>query len=130
MDQAEVAFLDDVEQRQARALVLLRDRHDEAQVRVHELTMRFFALTDLPLQPALLGGSQLLRGLEAFGRGSAGLDRLGETDLVVLGEEVVATDVFQIETYEVFVIAVFSAGLHGLGHIVTFGAEGSGLRLG
>jgi hypothetical protein len=34
--QAEVALLDEVEQRQARRLVLLGDRHHEAQVRLHE----------------------------------------------------------------------------------------------
>jgi hypothetical protein len=51
---------------------------------------------------------------------------LREPDLVVLREQVVATDVFEIQTYEVFVIAVFSAGLHWLGHLFTFGVEGNG----
>ena len=46
VDQAEVALLHDVEQGQTRGLVLLRDRDDEPQVRVHELAVRLLALAD------------------------------------------------------------------------------------
>ena len=54
-------------------------------------------------------------------RGNAGLDRLREPNLVVLGQEVVATDVFEVQAYEVFVVAVFTAGLHVLGgHFAAF----------
>ena len=115
---------------QARALVLLRDRDHEPQVRVHELAVGLFALADLPLERTPLGGRELLRGLELLPGGGAGLDRLREADLVVLGEEVVATDVFEVQTYEVFVVAVFSAGLHGLGHLFTFVIRRVGLRIG
>ena len=37
---------------------------------------------------------------------------LREPDLVVLGQEVMATDVFEVQTYEVFVVAVFTASPH------------------
>jgi hypothetical protein len=67
-DQAEDALLDQVEQRQLVALVLLRQRHDEAQVRV----------------------DHALLGLEV-----AALDRLGELDLLVGGQQRVAAHVAQ-----------------------------------
>src|SRR5690606_15464901 len=41
--QAEVALLDQVEERQARRLVLLRDRDDEAQVGLHERRLGLLA---------------------------------------------------------------------------------------
>ena len=43
VDEAEVALLDEVEQRQARGLVLLGDRHDEAEVRLHEQQLGLLA---------------------------------------------------------------------------------------
>ena len=49
------------------------------------------------------------------------IDLLRETDLVVFGEEVVATDVLEVEAYEILVIAVLAAGLHVLdGHCAAF----------
>ena len=53
-------------------------------------------------------------GVELGERGSALLDRLGETDLVVLGEQVVLADVGQVETYEVLVVPLDAV----LGHEV------------
>ena len=44
--QAEVALLDEVEQRQSGRLVLLGDRHDEAQVRLHERALGVVADAD------------------------------------------------------------------------------------
>ena len=121
VDEAEVALLHDVEQRQTRALVLLRDRDDEPQVRVHELAVRLLALTDGTTELAPLGGRELLRGLELGARLDAGLDRLREPDLVVLGEEVVAADVLEVQADEVFVVTVLAAGLHVLdGHFFAF----------
>ena len=51
--QAEVALLDEVEQRQARRLVLLGDRHDQAQVRLHERALGVLAVAERPAQLAL-----------------------------------------------------------------------------
>ena len=67
-DQAEDALLDQVEQRQLGALVLLGDRDDEAQVRVDH---------------AVLGGEV------------AALDPLGEVDLLVGREQPVAADLVE-----------------------------------
>src|SRR5437016_2615049 len=78
MDEAEIALLDDVEQREPRALVLLRDRHDEPQVRVDELAVCFLTLTDLAPKLTPLRGRELLRGLEPLVCGGAGFDRLRE----------------------------------------------------
>ena len=69
-DQAEDALLDQVEQRQLLALVLLRDRDDEPQVRVDHALLR--------LEVALL-------------------DPLGELDLLVGGQQRVAADLVEEE---------------------------------
>ena len=114
MHQAEVALLDEVEQRQAGRLVLLGDRHHEAQVRLHELALGLFALAGDAAQLTLLGGGERVTGVEHGDRLVAGLDGLGEADLVVLGEQRVLPDVGEIETNEVFVVAVDAV----FGHLV------------
>ena len=73
-DQAEDALLDQVEQRQLGALVLLRDRDDEAQVRVDH---------------AVLGGEV------------AALDPLREVDLLRRREQPVAADLVEEELQRV-----------------------------
>jgi hypothetical protein len=130
--QAEVALLHDVEEGQARRLVLLRDRHDQPQVRVHELAVSLFAAADQTAELAALGGRQLLGGLELCVRGDTRLDRLGEADLIILGQEVVASDILEVETYEILVVSVLTAGLDVLGgHVVPSGlAVGQVLRVG
>ena len=45
--EAEVALLDQVEQRQARSLVLLGDRHNEPQIGLHERALGLFTLAEL-----------------------------------------------------------------------------------
>ena len=105
--QAEVALLDQVEQRQAGRLVLLGDRHDEAQVRLHELALGLLALAGGAAQLALLGGGQFLAGRIEFGEGLvAGFDRLRQSHLVVFREQCVLPDVGEVETYEVFVVSI------------------------
>ena len=73
-DQAEDALLDQVEQRQLGALVLLGDRDDQAQVRVDH---------------ALLGGEV------------AALDALGELDLLARRQQPVAADLVEEELQRV-----------------------------
>src|SRR5205823_13744747 len=68
--EAERALLDQVQERDAEAAIALRDRHDQAQVR---------------LDHAPLGGQV------------AALDRLGEHDLLGGGQQLVAADVGQEE---------------------------------
>src|SRR5207248_1593979 len=58
--EAEVAFLDQVEQRKTRGLVLLGDRHDEPEVRLHERALGGLPLTTDASQLAPLGGGELL----------------------------------------------------------------------
>ena len=107
MHQAEVALLDQVEQGQAGRLVLLGDRHDEPQVRLHELTLGLFALAGDAAQLALLGrGDFLAAGVERFDRLFARFDRFGQPDLVVLGEQRVLTDIGQVQAHKVFVVSI------------------------
>ena len=59
-----------------------------------------------PPQLALLGGGDVLAaGVESLDRFLAGLDRFRETDLVVLGEQRVLTDIGEIQADEVFIVA-------------------------
>ena len=58
-DQAEVALLDQVEQRHAGLRVVARDRHHEPEVRLDQLALgRLVALVLAPCELALLGGGQ------------------------------------------------------------------------
>ena len=105
--QAEVALLDQVEQRQARGLVLLGDRHDEAQVGLHEGALGGLALAGGAAQLALAGrGDVLAPGVELGASLVAGLDGLGQTHLVVLGQQRVLTDVREVQADEVFLVAL------------------------
>ena len=88
-------------------------------------------------QLAALGGGELLGGLELGARGDAGLDGLSEPNFVVLGQQVVATDVLEVEADEVLVVAILTTGLHGLGgHCAAFrfrrraGCSGKGVLVG
>src|SRR5262249_40233669 len=123
--EAEVALLHDVEQGQTRRLILLRDRDDQPEVRVHELAVRLLALPECAAQLAALGRRELLGGLELGARLVAGLDRLREPDFVVLREEIVAAHVLQVEADEVLVVTVLAAGLRVLhGHFFGFRRAG------
>ena len=59
------------------------------------------------------GVTLLAAGVEVLDRLLARLDRLGQADLVVLGEQRVLPDVGQVEAYEVFVIAFNAILGHG-----------------
>ena len=105
MDEAEVAFLHQVEERHARRLVALGDGHDQSEVGLDELALGALALADETLEVALLGpGETLVDGVEGLARGLAGLDVLGEAGLVVLRQQLVPTDVFQIEPNEILIV--------------------------
>ena len=112
--QPEVALLDQVEQRQAGRLVLLGDRHHEAQVRLDELALGLLALAGGAAQLTLLGRGELLARVELCDRFVAGFDGFRETYLVVFGEQRVLPDVGQVETDEVFVVTVDAI----FGHLV------------
>ena len=105
--QAEVALLDQVQQREARGLVLLGDRDDEAQVRLHEGALGIVAVPDVLAELTLLGRGQGLAAGFQLGAGFvAALDLLGEADLVVLGEQRVLPDIGQIEPNQIFFVAL------------------------
>ena len=113
MHEAEVALLHEVEEREARRLVLLGDRHHQPEVRLDELAPGGVALADQLLELALLGpGEGALGGRQGLTSGLAGLDGLGETDLVVLGEEIVTTDVIEVQANEVLGLGRLRAELH------------------
>src|SRR5262249_22198142 len=123
--QAEVALLDEVEEGQARCLVLLGDRDDEAQVRLDEGALRVLALTGRAAQLALAGRRDFLAsGLELGARLVAGLDGLRESYLVVLRQEGVLADVGEVEADEVFLVAL-DALLGQLLHLLLLGRYGS-----
>ena len=69
--QAEVALLDEVEQRQARRLVLLGDRDHEAQVGLHERALGVVALADGARELALAGGGEILPAASSSVRAAA-----------------------------------------------------------
>ena len=108
--QAEVALLDQVQQGQARRLVLLGDRHDQPQVRLHERLLGLLALH--ARHAGAHASSPCVRPLGALAdlgfRVPPGLDGLGQAYLVVLGQQRVLTDVRQVEPDEILVIALDS----------------------
>ena len=63
VDQAEVAFLNEVEERQARRLVLLGDRHDQPEVGLDERALGGLTLADELAELTLAGGGEALSGL-------------------------------------------------------------------
>ena len=104
--QAKVALLDEVEQRQAGRLVLLGDGYQEAQIGLHELAFGLLTLAGGAAQLPLLGGRDVGAAGEGLDRLLGRFDRRGETDLVILGQQPVLPDVGEVETNEVFVIAI------------------------
>ncbi len=107
MDQAKVAFLDEVGERQARPLVLTGDGDHEAEVGVDELGGGILAGHDLLAEVALLAGCQTGSVVELLLSGLRGLDDLSEAHLVGLGEQGEATRLVQVKTEEV------GTGAHG-----------------
>jgi hypothetical protein len=103
VDQAEVALLDEVEEGHPRGLVPLGDRDHQAEVRLDELPLGILTLADEALQVALLGTGEALIDAASVS-GSARLDILAR--LVVLGEELVTTDVLEVQTDQVLVVAL------------------------
>ena len=107
--EAEVPLLDQVQQGQAGRLVLLGDRHDQPEVRLHERLLGLLAFHHGPPELALLGGRDPLGRLGDLGLGvPPGLDGLGEAYHVVLGQQWVLTDVCQVEPDEILVVALDS----------------------
>ncbi len=118
--QAEVALLDQVEQRQAGRLILLGDRHDETKVRLDEGLLGGVTLAGGAPKLALLGRSQRDLGVvQLAARVGALFDHLGEAHLVVLGEQRILADVGEVEADKVLLVALYAI----FRHVVPFGAE-------
>ena len=103
---AKVAFLNEVEQRKTRCLVLLGDGDHKAKVGLNESALGNFAFADGFAQFAALGGR---KGFGLFHLGGSDLARfncLCQADFVIFGEKCVLADVCEIEPDEVFFVAV------------------------
>ena len=101
MDEAEVALLDQVEQRQTRGLVPLGDGHHEAEIAVGEGLRGHFAG---PYGPAKLTHPRraVLPVCGKFGAGvTSGRGHLGQTDLVLSRQEGVTADLSEVQTEQI-----------------------------
>ena len=104
-DQAEVALLDQVEERHTAARVALGQRDDETQVRFQQVVFRAVAVAADPRHVAALRGGQLLALLRDLGHQLRGvqprLDALGELDLFLGIEQRDLADLLEIGTHRV-----------------------------
>ena len=100
--QPEVALLDEVEQRQARRLVFLGDRHHQAEVRLNEGALGLQAPALLAAQiPAAVIGERAGGGLlEILAGRRPDLNLLREPDLVVLGQQRVLAEPGPPQTHQ------------------------------
>ena len=104
-DQAQVAFLDQVEERHAAAGVALGQRHHQAQVGFQQMVLRAVAVAADPHHVAALGGGQLLALLGQLGHQlggvQAGLDALGQLDLFLGVEQRDLADLLEVGAHRV-----------------------------
>ena len=104
-DQAEVALLDQVEERHAAAGVALGQRHHQSQVRFQQMVFRAVAVAADPRHVAALSGGQLLALLgdlaHQLGGVQAGLDPLGQLDLFFGVEQRDLADLLEVGAYRV-----------------------------
>ena len=101
--------MNQVEQRKARRLVLLRDGDHESKVRLYERALGLFtSATSFAVFPPFGGGERfavvISATVEVDAHLVAQLDCLRKPDCVVLGEQRVLTDVRQIQTNEIFLV--------------------------
>src|SRR6266516_1942440 len=104
-DETQVAFLDEVEEQHAAADVALGDGDDQPQVGLDQLLLGQLALPLDPLQLAHPDGWQLLGGrhglVELGGGGLALLDRLGEDDLLLGGQQRDLADLLEVHPHRI-----------------------------
>ena len=104
MHQAEVALLDEIEERQTGGLVLLGDGDDETEVGLHEGAFGVVTLLYVALELSLARGGHGAAGFHLGAGRHTALDGLCETDLIVLREQRVLPDVGEIQTDEIFLV--------------------------
>ncbi len=102
--EAEVALLDQVEERQTRGLVLFRDRHDETQVRLDERALGLFTSSKVAIQLTTFGWRDFTGLIDLGASFSTLFDRLRESDLVVLGQQRVLADICEIQPDKIFFV--------------------------
>ena len=113
MHEAQVALLDEVQEGEARRLVLLGDGDDQAQVGLHEGALGADPLGVHPAQLALAAlGQAVALGVQVDAGLVPGLDGLGQADLVILGQQRELTDIGEVQADEVFLVPLDSL----LGH--------------
>ena len=100
-DQAEVAFLNQVEQRHAASGVPLRQRHHESKVRFEEMPARGVAIANDHRELPLAGLAEALASLEQMLSVEPGLNPLGQLDLVGRGEQCGLADAVQVHPHKV-----------------------------
>jgi hypothetical protein len=99
--EAEVAFLDEVEQRHAGGLVALGDRDDQPQVRLDELVAGLVGGADGTLQLAAVALVEHVAPLDTAVGDTAGGDGPSEAGLVLGGEEGIVTQLGEVAPGEV-----------------------------
>ena len=102
VNQAQVPFLDEVEERELGGLVFLGDGDHETQVGLDERLGRDVAVADQSAQLTLAGGGDPLGFVQLDPGVAAGLDGLGQAGLAVLGEQGMLADVVEVEADQVF----------------------------
>ena len=100
-DQAEVALLDQVQERHAAAGVALGQRDDQAQVGLEQVVLGALAVADDPVAGrGASAADELLAGLldlaQPLGGVEAGLDPLGEVDLLLGVEQRDLADLLEV----------------------------------
>jgi hypothetical protein len=123
--QPEVALLHEVEEGEPRRLVLLGNRDHQPQVGLDELPPGALAPLGRLLELAALAALDAAGLLELGARVPARVDVLGQAGLVVLGEELVAADLVELDPDEVLVVAL--GALCDLGHVPSFIRSGAAI---
>ena len=120
--QAQVAFLDQIQQRQPGGLVLLGDRDDQPQVRLDEGAFGVLATLQVALELTAAGGCEVVCPVGLPGPGlDPGLDLLREADLALFGQQRILADVGEVQADEVFLVPFDPL----LGHPRTSSSRGS-----
>ena len=109
-DEPEIAFLDEVEEREAGAAITLCDRDDETEVGADEGLTGLFTGPDELVELTTLGG--VLLGLESDPGLAAGLDGLGQPNFVLGGQQVVGADAVEILTNRLVTHFTFDRPAH------------------
>jgi hypothetical protein len=103
--QAEIALLDEVEERQARRLILLGDGDDQAQVGPDELAVSIGAGDHVLFELFLGGHGEGVAAGQLLRRGQPLLGEGAQPHFIVPGQQGVFPDVIQVELKEVLLLA-------------------------